>query len=171
MVTEFDDAPGWIGAGREPTIEAWDGQALADLFPVADRERLGADRLTAEEETRELLLLRLAQWQREGIPVKITAGTEGALARIQTLVAEAKARWKSAAAGGGQDAVEKKAAVRFSPQVIQGGLDAGFILRGAQAVVFATDRELFHIHKRRLPSIRQRRMPHKSQVEQLLDFN
>jgi transcription-repair coupling factor (superfamily II helicase) len=169
-VTEFDSVAAWLGAGCEHAVEAWDGQELVDLFPVADRERLGADRLTAEEETRELLLLRLAQWQREGFPVKIVAATEGALTRIRTLIAEAKARWK-VAAGVGQGMEDKQAAVAFSPQIVRGELEAGFILRGAQAVVFATDRELFHIRQRRLSSIRQRRLLQKSQVEQLLDFN
>ncbi|MDR2844924.1 MAG: DEAD/DEAH box helicase, partial [Puniceicoccales bacterium] len=205
-VTEFDSVPSWLGEWTAP-IEHWEARELAALFDAGDFEnQLGADRLSAEEALRERLLLALARWQYAGAVVKIVGETEGGVARLRTIVAEAVARWQKGpqASGIGNQESGKGSRVKgrkakgaasvpsvasaltppetapealggFAPEIVTGVLASGFVLGGSGkrrgALVVATERELFGRYRRRLPSIRRRRLPHKSRVEQLLDFN
>ena len=167
LITEFDDLLGTTAAAAS-SISRWEGCDLASAFPAEFNDRLGADRLSAEEALREKLLLALAQRQHDGALVKILGATEGAVARLRALVAEAKIRWKPL--------LPSPAALArtFAPEIGLATLSAGFILKkgcGPRPIVIATEHELFGRTRSRLPSIRQRRLPHKSRVEQLLDFN
>ncbi len=149
-VTEFDAAPAWV---REtPATESWDARELSVFFENDFNDRLGVERLEAEEKSRERLLAMLTEYQAGGADIVIVGETEGSVARLRTIVS----------AGGNPE---------LAACVTPGQLAAGFVLFGKKTLVVATEREFFGRRRRHLPTIRQRRMPHKSRVEQLLDFN
>ncbi|MDR2982515.1 MAG: DEAD/DEAH box helicase [Puniceicoccales bacterium] len=205
-VTEFDAVPAWVG--ESVSSQAWDSWDLSVLFTGDFDDKIGADRLSAEENLRERLLTALARWQYAGATVRLVGETEGSVERLKTIVADTVALWKTAPAVSSADdgaaaskpakkrARSKKAAKPensapvlsllppeipvasldgFAPEFVVGLLTAGFVVdaegRDGKPLVIATERELFGRHRRRIPSIRQRRLPHKSRVEQLLDFN
>jgi transcription-repair coupling factor (superfamily II helicase) len=181
VITEFDTPPDWCMGRGEPGSKAgkpprhpgappqiihWEGRDLAALHPAPGDPAsttadplLGVDRLSAEEAARAGLLRELARRQGEGAVVQIVVATPGAWERLREILSAAKLE------SGGR---------AFAPEIRLGTLSAGFALErhapGAPPFLVATEHELFG-HRRRLPSIRQRRMPRKSRVEQLLDFS
>jgi transcription-repair coupling factor (superfamily II helicase) len=239
--TELDAAPEWLAAAGAAAGAAahWDGCELSELFAGDFDDRLGMERLEAEERQRDDLLETLALWQGEGAAVRIVGETEGGLARMRAIVAEAKTLWEKAAAaqpaaiaaapkktrppkkppaaaasassavalaaatsasspaalpaaarlfsapdallsapfsslsGGSRGVATPAARAAFAPEFSLGLLSAGFVVAaGVRPLVVATEREFFGRRRRRLASLRNRRMPNnKSQVEQLLDFN
>jgi transcription-repair coupling factor (superfamily II helicase) len=157
VVTALDEAPQWartLAPGLE--VRPFEVRVLEALAGAG----LGADRLAMEGEAREHLLCQLAQWQAAGAHITLVGETPGSLERLQTILAETRRR--------------HAAAKDFSPTLHQGLLAEGFAIfdaPGTPAAVFATERELFGRLRRHIPTLRHRRLPHKSRVEQLLDFN
>jgi transcription-repair coupling factor (superfamily II helicase) len=155
IVSEFDAAPpdALPQGSTETNVEHWVGRDMAALFGANFDGLPGMERLAAEENLRTQTLRELEQRRAAGARVRIVAETEGGAARLRTLVAEA---------GGAPE------------DVVTGLIPAGFVLErwhGETALVVATERELSGRFRRRSPAIRQRRLPRKAQVEQLLDFN
>ena len=198
-LTEFDAL---VGATDAKEAVTWKGRDLALLPEENWSDRLGVDRLSAEEIAREKLLYELACWQADGAEVWVVGENEGSLVRLKTIVAETCAAWakeipakeklepseqkrrKKNVKEEVEDAESKLAAfpqfprrklVGFAPVFAAGALGGGFVLQEGAGrrypLVVATERELFGRARRRLPTVRQRRLPQKSRVEQLLDFN
>ena len=107
------------------------------------------------------MLVRLDAWSRRGERVVIVVESEGGEERLREILDEEK-----------QAGTLGKA---FSPEILRGNVSAGFRAAPAsgegRALVVATERELFGRSRRRISRVRSRRLPHKSRVEQLLDFN
>jgi transcription-repair coupling factor (superfamily II helicase) len=218
LVAEFDEAGAFANAAdanATANIHHWDGRDLDSLFAPDLEDQLGVDRLSAEENARERLLLELANRQHAGAAVKILAETAGGAARMRTLVATAKERWLTTASTGKTQVAaaassstaaaaplssnqvlcfpfteregptpqpppgshlhrQAEVARAFAPAILIGTPSAGFVLEKSclpTPLVVATEHEFFGRRRRRVAAIRQRRLPRKSRVEQLLDFN
>ena len=139
--------------------EAWDCEDLEELAYGEISSAIGAERLAEAEEIRRRVLVRLDAWARAGERVVVVTESAGGEERLREIFDEER----------GAGTVKKN----FSPEIVRGNVSAGFRVARAGAVplVVATERELFGRERRRVASVRSRRLPHKSRVEQLLDFN
>lgn len=163
--------------GARAETVAWQCEDLEEIAYGEISEAIGSERLVEAEEIRRRVLMQLDAWSRRGDRVVIVAESEGSEERLREILDEER-----------QAGTLKKV---FSPELMRGNVSAGFRIvpgdtagssRGAAdfsfsrenstgALVVATERELFGRHRRRVARVRSRRLPHKSRVEQLLDFN
>lgn len=145
--------------------EAWACVDLEEFVYGGISAAVGAERLVEAEETRRRVLAQLDVWATAGERVVLVAESEGGAERLREILDE-----------------ERRAGVvrkNFSPEIVLGNVSAGFRVEPARASgkksrrawVIATERELFGRNRRRVARVRFRRLPHKSRVEQLLDFN
>lgn len=166
--SSLDEVPESLCGNTELGVPvAWQ---CADLEEIAYGEissAIGSERLAEAEEIRRRVLVQLDVWSRKGERVVIVAESEGSEERLCEILDEER-----------QAGTLKKS---FSPEIVRGNIGAGFrIVVGESscvpeevdgALVVATERELFGRNRRRVSRVRSRRLPHKSRVEQLLDFN
>ncbi|MBQ8445826.1 MAG: hypothetical protein IJX22_05530, partial [Opitutales bacterium] len=166
--SSLDEEPENLRGNAELGVPvAWQ---CADLEEIAYGEissAIGSERLAEAEEIRRRVLVQLDAWSRKGERVVIVAESEGSEERLREILDEER-----------QAGTLKKS---FSPEIVRGNIGAGFRIivgessrvsgEAAGALVVATERELFGRNRRRVSRVRSRRLPHKSRVEQLLDFN
>jgi len=142
--------------------EAWCCGDLEELTFGGISAAIGAERLAEAEEIRRRVLAQIDAWSRGGERVVIVTESAGGEERLREILDEERL------AG----TVKKT----FVPEIVLGNVSAGFRAvfsdeaRG-NALVVATERELFGRNRRRVAQVRVRRLPHKSRVEQLLDFS
>jgi len=174
--SSLDEVPEVLRAEvAEP--EAWRCEDLEEIAYGEISSAIGSERLAEAEEIRRRVLMQLDAWSRRGDSVYLVAESEGSEERLREILDEER-----------QAGTLKKS---FSPEIVRGNVSAGFrILAGENivakreaarlgffgadakgAIVVATERELFGRNRRRVSRVRSRRLPHKSRVEQLLDFN
>ena len=162
--SSLDEVPEWLRGSAE-RAEAWECEDLEELAYGEISSAIGSERLAEAEEIRRRVLMRLDGWARAGERVVIVTESEGGEERLREIIDEEK-----------RAGTVKK---NFSPEIVRGNVSAGFrVVCGAaesggeeERLVVATERELFGRDRRRVSRVRSRRLPHKSRVEQLLDFN
>ncbi len=136
------------------------------FIPEAD---FGLGRVEAEQEARLQFLQQAFDWQEEGFTIFCAAKNEGREKRIKTIL-------ESQQELGG-----------LSPRFVRGELSEGFLLLFPQAceildpdgggkkngkgIVFLSDTEIFGRYRTRPAGLRRKLLPHRSQVDQLLDFS
>ena len=158
--SSLDEIPEALRGGNAVET-AWVCEDLEEIARGEISSAVGAERLAEAEEIRRRVLVRLDAWSRRGERVVIVVESEGGEERLREILDEEK-----------QAGTLGKA---FSPEILRGNVSAGFRVSPAavagRALVVATERELFGRSRRRISRVRSRRLPHKSRVEQLLDFN
>ena len=158
--SSLDEIPEALRGGNAVET-AWVCEDLEEIARGEISSAVGAERLAEAEEIRRRVLVRLDAWSRRGERVVIVVESEGGEERLREILDEEK-----------QAGTLGKA---FSPEILRGNVSAGFRAAPAsgegRALVVATERELFGRSRRRISRVRSRRLPHKSRVEQLLDFN
>lgn len=158
--SSLDEIPEALRGGNAAET-AWRCEDLEEIARGEISSAVGAERLAEAEEIRRRVLVRLDAWSRRGERVVIVVESEGGEERLREILDEEK-----------QAGTLGKA---FSPEILRGNVSAGFRVSPAagegRALVVATERELFGRSRRRISRVRSRRLPHKSRVEQLLDFN
>lgn len=158
--SSLDEVPEALRGGNAAET-AWRCEDLEEIARGEISSAVGAERLAEAEEIRRRVLVRLDAWSRRGERVVIVVESEGGEERLREILDEEK-----------QAGTLGKA---FSPEILRGNVSAGFRAAPAsgegRALVVATERELFGRSRRRISRVRSRRLPHKSRVEQLLDFN
>lgn len=161
----FDEVPAWF-AENFPcagTPEIWESQDLEEFaYGEISAGALGIERLAEAEELRRRVLLFLNDWSKKRERVAIVCENAGTEERLREILDEERR-----AGTVGKD---------FSPEIFRGNVSAGFrVVRGKgeekNALVVATEREIFGRHRRRVAQVRKRLLPNKAHVEQLLDFN
>lgn len=157
-------------SSRGNAIRAWRCGDLEESAYGAISAAIGSERLAEAEEIRRRVLAQLDVWSRGGERVVLVTESDGGEERLREILDDERL------AG----TVKKS----FVPEIVRGTLSAGFRIvfeenfpeksagkRGGNALVVATEHELFGRNRRRVSQVRARRLPHKSRVEQLLDFS
>lgn len=149
-------------AAEDFSVEPWNCSDLEEAAYGGISEAIGAERLAEAEEIRRRVLSQIEAWSRSGERVVIVTESAGGEERLREILDEERL------AG-----TLKK---NFVPEIILGNVSAGFRAVFSEkekggALVVATERELFGRNRRRAAQVRYRRLPHKSRVEQLLDFS
>lgn len=169
--SSLDEAPEFVASGA--CVLGWHCGDLEEIAYGAISAAIGSERLAEAEETRRRVLVQLDEWSRHGERVVLVTESAGGEERLREILDEER----------GAGTLRK----RFSPEIVRGTLSAGFRIvfgnaencAGAEcegdggngALVVATEHELFGRNRRRVSNVRFRRLPHKSRVEQLLDFS
>lgn len=184
--SSLDEVPEILRAGVFAP-EDWHCEDLEEIAYGEISSAIGSERLAEAEETRRRVLMQLDAWSRRGDRVYLVTESEGSEERLREILDEER-----------QAGTLKKS---FSPEIVRGNVSAGFRIvvgenlvekgdtaeirlsqkeaevsgffdsNAKSAIVVATERELFGRNRRRVARVRSRRLPHKSRVEQLLDFN
>lgn len=162
--SSLDEIPSWLlpenGAPKASPV-AWTCEDLEELAYGEISTAIGSERLAEAEEIRRRVLIQLGEWSRKGERIILVTESEGGEERLREILDEER-----------QAGTLKK---NFSPEIVRGELSAGFRVVVSDpepdALVVATEHELFGRNRRRVSRVRSRRLPHKSRVEQLLDFN
>lgn len=178
-VSDLDEASGIFDT---PTDEAtWDSESLVHHRRYPDDALVAQERLQVEEEARRNFLLQVAAWKNEGYAVLLVASKEGEEQRIREILDE--------------DAKLKA----IQPQFVRGTLNEGFRVtfregarlaiaaRGGETkrsakrpaplpsepagLVVVTETEVFGRQRQRRPSLNQRAIAQRAQIDQLLDFS
>lgn len=159
--SSLDEIPEWLCDANETWNEtAWTCEDLEEIAYGEISAAIGSERLAEAEEIRRRVLMQLDAWSRRGDRVLLISESEGGEERLREILDEER-----------QAGTLKKS---FSPEILIGNVSAGFRVSRevpSQNLVVATERELFGRHRRRVSRVRSRSLPHKSRVEQLLDFN
>lgn len=171
--SSLDEIPEAFLGGNAAALRAeeWLCQDLEEIACGGISDAIGSERLAEAEEIRRRVLTRLDAWARRGERVVLVTESAGGEERLREILDEEK-----------QAGTLKKS---FAPEIARGNVGAGFRIVPAPApsdasasrerafppLVVATERELFGRNRRRVSRVRSRRLPHKSRVEQLLDFS
>lgn len=165
--SSLDEVPDALRERIGSSIDSWVCDDLEEIAYGEISSAIGADRLAEAEEIRRRVLVQLDAWSRKGDRVIIVAESEGSEERLREILDEER-----------QAGILKKS---FSPEIVRGNVSFGFRIASPESeyvreavrssLVVVTERELFGRNRRRVARVRSRRLPHKSRVEQLLDFN
>ncbi len=144
-------------------------RSLEPWRPIIPVEAFGADRLAAEQTARADFLVTLQRWQQDGHRIELACANDGEEQRLREVLA-AETRLDG-----------------FRPVFTRGLLRQGFRLDwdvphpaaplawlapgSAKGMVLVTDSEVFGRMRVRPSPRRRRAAPHRSQVDQLLDFS
>lgn len=177
--TLFDDRERtpdrWFGIQEVETVDDLFGSAgerveliaepLEEFRTVDAEQALGIDRVAAEEASRRSLLECLQSWKDEGWSIVAVSQNEGDQSRLQSVLHE-------------------YAMESINPAYRIGPLRRGFRLgrskgrkkrkangTGGGGLVFVTTNDVFGRYRPRPGGMRRRLLPHRSQVDHLLDFS
>ncbi|MGF1484776.1 MAG: transcription-repair coupling factor [Opitutales bacterium] len=125
---------------------------------------IGVERVESEQRSRREFLKQVLQWQEDGEHILMITRTPGEEERMRELLDE-DAALKALKPVFRRGALNHGFRIRFSDT------DEDFSRNGSAGLVALTDTEVFGRKRRRATGLRQRALPQRSQVDQLLDFS
>ncbi len=136
------------------------------FIPEAD---FGLGRVEAEKEARLQFLKNALDWQKEGFNILYAAKNQGREKRVETILES------------------DEALTGLQPRFVRGEISEGFLLffpeannafapqsedtPASKGIVFLSDTEIFGRFRKRPVGLRRRRLPHRAQIDQMLDFS
>ncbi|MGF1448686.1 MAG: transcription-repair coupling factor [Opitutales bacterium] len=150
------------GHERQRPVAAQSLEAYRD--GDSGKRLVGVERVEAEQRSRLDFLKQVLDWQKAGEEVLIITRTPGEEERLRELLAEDDAL-KALNPAYRRGALNHGFRIRFSDT------DENFGVNGSRGLVALTDTEIFGRKRRRATGLRQRALPQRSQVDQLLDFS
>ncbi len=169
----------WIGIGEldtgktifgaQTTPLRFESESLAVYRHFPDESAIGMDRFESEQSARRQFLETLLDWQRDGYIIWMLSRNDGEESRLREILQS--------------DPVLEQ----LQPVYRRGALHQGFkvnlhtpgalrrqpfgLQKGTKGWVVVTDSEIFGRYRRRLPRLQSRKLPVRTQVDQLLDFS
>ncbi|MCF3648272.1 transcription-repair coupling factor [Synoicihabitans lomoniglobus] len=164
-VQDLDEASFWFESSTGPE-HTWNTESLVHYRRYPGDGLVAQERLHAESEARHEFLAQLVTWQREGYAIHIVTAKSGEEDRTREILAE------------------ESGIAALKPTFDRGALNEGFRLtfrddatltwRGfgkkTRGLVMVTETEIFGRSRPRRPSLSQRALVQRAQVDQLLDF-
>jgi transcription-repair coupling factor (superfamily II helicase) len=173
-VSDLDEASALFDAATEETT--WDSESLAHHRTYPDDALVAQERLQVEEEARHKFLQQVATWSKAGYEIVVVTAKEGEEQRAQEILADdaalktIKPRWLRGGLNEGFRITYREAA-RFAPTSPAKPRGAGAAKTGPAGLVVVTETEIFGRQRQRRPSLNQRAIAQRAQIDQLLDFS
>ncbi len=161
----------------------YDTESLAHHRRYPDDALVAQERLTMEEDARREFLLQVAAWRKDGYEIAIVVSKEGEEKRAQEILAEdpklkvIRPRWLRGTLNEGfritfREGADSGRANRLG-EPSRDGSAGRLALPNSKAtgLVVVTETEIFGRQRARRPSLNQRAIASRAQIDQLLDFS
>jgi transcription-repair coupling factor (superfamily II helicase) len=172
-VSDIDEASALFdGADEEVT---WDTESLVHHRTYPGDALVAQERLQVEDDARRNFLRQLRTWSKEGYEIAVVTSKEGEEQRAQEILSEderlkgIKPRWLRGTLNEGFRITNRGNA---SLLLEMGRPSSTADKRGGPAgLVVVTETEIFGRQRQRRPSLNQRAIAQRAQIDQLLDFS
>jgi transcription-repair coupling factor (superfamily II helicase) len=184
-ISDLDEASGLFDAVTDETT--WDTESLTHHRRYPDDALVAQERLTMEDDARRDFLQQIVTWKKAGYAIVFVASKEGEEQRMQEILAEdpklkaIQPRWLRGGLNEGFRITFRERAIvsllepgRPRPGGLKRGEGAASpstqSSSGGAGVVLVTETEIFGRQRNRRPSLNQRSIAQRAQIDQLLDF-